>query len=71
MWKCGLSRRNSRLQIFEKIYCNDYCRNHHCHKRCSEENLEFILYKKGLTENYKFVKLYQDKKKFREDLIKF
>lgn len=54
----------------KKKYCNDYCRNHHGHKRRSEENLEFILYKKGLTENYKLIKLYQDKKIFSEDLIK-
>lgn len=52
-------------------YCNDYCRNHHGYVRRSEENLEFTLYKKGLAENFKLLKLYRDKKIFSEDLIKF
>jgi hypothetical protein len=55
----------------KKIYCDDYCRNHHGYIRRSEENLEFTLYKKGLAENYKLLKLYRDKKIFSEDLIKF
>jgi hypothetical protein len=52
-------------------YCNDYCRNHHGYKRRSEENLEFTNYKKRLIENYKLLKLYQDKNILSEDLIKF
>ena len=55
----------------KKKYCKDYCRNHHGYIRRSEENLEFTNYKKRLIENYKLLKLYQDKNILSEDLIKF
>ena len=44
----------------KRKYCNDYCRNHHGHKRRSEENLEFEVYKRGLAKNYAVLKLHKD-----------
>ena len=44
----------------KKEYCNDYCRNHHGHKRRSTENLEFTLFKNGMTSNYKILKFMSD-----------
>lgn len=55
----------------KRKYCTDYCRNHHGHKRRTEENLEFSIFNKGFIENYKLLKLYRDKNIFREDLAKF
>lgn len=55
----------------KKEYCSDYCRNHHGYLRRTEENLEFNLYRKGMSENYKLLKLYRDRGIFIEDLIKF
>ena len=55
----------------KREYCSDYCRNHHGHKRRTEENLEFNLSRKGMLENYKLLKLYRDRDILFEDLIKF
>jgi hypothetical protein len=55
----------------KREYCGDYCRNHHGHKRRSEENLEFNLSRKGMLENYKLLKLFRDSDILIEDLDKF
>ena len=44
----------------KRKYCNNSCRNHHGHKRRSEENLEFEIYKRGLAKNYAVLKLHKD-----------
>jgi hypothetical protein len=59
------------LKSSKKIYCSDKCRNYHGHKRRSEENLEFNLSRKGMSENYKLLKLYRDRDILIEDLDKF
>ena len=55
----------------KREYCNDYCRNHHGHKRRSEENLEFNNFKKGMLENFKLLKLHRDKNILIENLNKY
>ena len=55
----------------KKKYCNDYCRNHHGYKRRTEENLEFLIFKKGMSENYKLLKLHSDSGIFIESLYKY
>ena len=55
----------------KRKYCNDYCRNHHGHKRRSEENLEFNNFNKGMLENFKLIKLHRDKNIPIEDLNKY
>ena len=55
----------------KRKYCNDYCRNHHGHKRRSEENLEFNNFNKGMLENFKLLKLHRDKNIPIENLNKY
>lgn len=54
----------------KKIYCSDKCRNYHGHKRRSDENLEFTLFKKGMTSNYKVLKFLKDAGILEEKLEK-
>jgi len=55
----------------KKVYCSDYCRNHHGHKRRTEENKEFFIFKKGLADNFKILKLHSDSGIYIETLDKY
>lgn len=55
----------------KREYCSDYCRNHHGHKRRTEENQEFLTYQKGLVANYKVLKLHSDNGIYIETLYKY
>jgi hypothetical protein len=52
----------------KKIYCTDYCRNHHGYKRRMEYNLEFTTHKNGMATNYKVLKFLLDAGIFKESL---
>jgi hypothetical protein len=55
----------------KREYCSDYCRNHHGHKRRSEENLEITIQNKCLSKNYKVLKLYKEAGILNETLDKY
>ena len=43
----------------KREYCSDYCRSHYGYARRLEENKEFIAHAKGLSENYKLLKMHK------------
>ena len=55
----------------KREYCSDSCRNHHGHKRRTEENADTIAYSKGQKVNYKLIKFYKDCNILIEELSKF
>jgi len=55
----------------KREYCGDYCRNHHGHKRRSEENLVFKIQNKGFYENYRVLKMFSNAGIMEELLEKY
>lgn len=54
----------------KREYCSDYCRNHHGHKRRTEENLEFTNFKNGMFNNFRVLDFLRKAGILREKLDK-
>ena len=55
----------------KREYCSDYCRSHYGYTRRLEENKEFIANAKGLSENYKLLKMHKDAGILEESFYKY
>lgn len=55
----------------KREYCSDYCRSHYGYARRLEENKEFIAHAKGLSENYKLLKMHKNAGILEESFDKY
>ena len=55
----------------KREYCSDYCRSHYGYARRLEENKEFTAHAKGLSENYKLLKMHKNAAILEESFDKY